>query len=118
MPNRVLIICSDLFFSTQLRAGVESAGAEAVVEMQAGRAPQRLSDSRFGHVIVDLETPALDLPGLLEALPEETRPVVIAFGPHVHEQRLQAARDAGCDIVASRGQIATSIPRLLQNHHT
>jgi hypothetical protein len=29
----------------------------------------------------------------------------VAFGPHVHLQRLQAARQAGCQQVLSRGQL-------------
>jgi hypothetical protein len=29
---------------------------------------------------------------------------VVAFGPHVHEERLAAARNAGCDEVVSRGE--------------
>jgi hypothetical protein len=29
---------------------------------------------------------------------------IVAFGPHVHEAKLAAARSAGCDEVISRGR--------------
>ena len=39
---------------------------------------------------------------------------VVAFGPHVHEQRLAAARDAGCDLVVSRGQFFSQLETILK----
>jgi DNA-binding NarL/FixJ family response regulator len=57
-------------------------------------------------VILDLATPKLDLaslvPHLRDLLPPTAR--VIAFGSHVHELLLEAARQAGCDEVLSRGR--------------
>jgi hypothetical protein len=47
----------------------------------------------------------------LKAAPN--RPRVIAFGPHVHEERLQAARKAGCDEVVSRGQFFAQVEGML-----
>jgi hypothetical protein len=38
---------------------------------------------------------------------------VIAFGPHVHEDRLAAARAAGCDSVLSRGQFFSQAENVL-----
>ncbi len=56
-------------------------------------------------VILDLAAPQLDVASIvaeLRALPSPPR--IIAFGPHVHANRLAEARDAGCERVLSRGQ--------------
>jgi len=38
---------------------------------------------------------------------------IIAFGPHVHGDKLQAARDAGCTQVLTRGQFHASVAKLV-----
>jgi CheY-like chemotaxis protein len=56
-------------------------------------------------VIVDLTTASLDVAGLVEQLKQGNLvPSIVAFGPHVHEAALAAAREAGCDAVLTRGQ--------------
>ncbi len=109
MDQRVLIICGDLFFLTQLRAEAERAGATVVAEMQTSRGIEQARAGDFRWVIVDLEAAGLDVPALLAQLPQENRPQVVAFGPHVQVQRLEAARKAGCNQVVSRGRIASSL---------
>jgi CheY-like chemotaxis protein len=39
---------------------------------------------------------------------------IVAVGPHVHEARLAAARDAGCDEVLTRGQFNAQMDAILQ----
>jgi len=39
---------------------------------------------------------------------------VVAFGPHVHEERLAAAREAGCDEVLSRGEFFARVNAIVQ----
>jgi CheY-like chemotaxis protein len=111
--RRVLLVCGDLFFSTQLRSSAEQASAHVELELQGSHAALRAATGRYDVVIVDLESPGLDIGRLMSSLPDLDRPRVIAFGPHVQEQRLAAARAAGCDHVVSRGQIARGIAELL-----
>ena len=56
-------------------------------------------------LVIDLATPSLDVLSLMEKLRSAiaTPPRVIAFGPHVHTDKLAAAEEAGCE-VTSRGQ--------------
>lgn len=67
-------------------------------------------------LIVDLSMPSLDLASMVNQLKSDegsgTR--VVAFGPHVHEQRLAAAREAGCDLVVSRGQFFSQLETFLK----
>jgi hypothetical protein len=106
--GRVLVVCSDLFFSTQVAGMVRAAGFEAVLEMQPARAQGMLGTGCWAGVVADVETAGLDLPGLITALGEPPRPRVVAFGPHVHTAKLDAARDAGCDAILTRGQISSN----------
>jgi DNA-binding NtrC family response regulator len=57
-------------------------------------------------VAVDLGTAGIDVPALVQRLKGRTEnvPAIVAYGPHVHEAALEAAKEAGCDAVVSRGQ--------------
>jgi DNA-binding NarL/FixJ family response regulator len=67
-------------------------------------------------LIVDLSMPSLNLAGLVNQLKtsESSGARIVAFGPHVHEQRLAAAREAGCDLVVSRGQFFSQLETILK----
>jgi len=66
-------------------------------------------------VLVDLTAPALDIAALVvEMKALDPRPTIVAFGPHVHEALLAAARAAGCDQVASRGQFFAQLDGILR----
>ena len=61
-------------------------------------------------LVVDLSLPGLDIPNVVK----QAVVPVIACGPHVHEARLADARQAGCDLVVSRGQWDRDAERLCQ----
>jgi hypothetical protein len=112
--GRVLIVCNDLFFGTQIAGLVREAGFDPSPETMAARAFGQLQDPSVIGVVLDLETPGVDPAAWVTALPPESRPTVVAFGPHVHKVKLDAARDAGCDAVFTRGQSASSSTVLKQ----
>jgi CheY-like chemotaxis protein len=95
--------------ATRLGQVVRSASgeAQAVAFCEAERAKT---------VIVDLSMPALDVASLVTQLKsiEGSNIHMVAFGPHVHEQRLAAAREAGCDLVVSRGQFFLQLESILR----
>lgn len=66
-------------------------------------------------LLVDLAMPRVDLAAIVAELKAnaERQTRVVAFGPHVHEDRLAAAREAGCDAVMSRGQFFASVDALV-----
>jgi DNA-binding NarL/FixJ family response regulator len=112
---RVLLLCGDLFFSTQLRSAAQAQGVSIDVELQAPRAVERAASRGYQLIVVDLEFPNLDLAALLGELPAENRPQVLAFGPHVQTARLRAARDAGCDHVVPRSIAVETVAKLVGN---
>jgi hypothetical protein len=67
-------------------------------------------------VILDLSTAVVDVSALVSAATVDSAKVrkIIAFGPHVHAERLSAAREAGCDEVVSRGQFFAQVDTILQ----
>ena len=69
-------------------------------------------------LIIDLAAPQLDINSLVREIQskEFTPTRIIAFGPHVHEERLNAAREAGCDEVFSRGQFFAQIDMILARY--
>jgi DNA-binding NarL/FixJ family response regulator len=73
------------------------------------------SDEPTGFVLVDLGMPGLEIGPVVRSLKNAipAPPKVVAFGPHVHEDRLAAAREAGCDEVVSRGQFFSQLESIL-----
>ena len=72
-------------------------------------------------VIVDLATPGFDVGVARRAIEGVARirvPAIVAFGPHVHEASLEAARAAGCDEVLSRGQFLSQADAIIARHAT
>jgi len=114
-PPRVLLLCGDLFFSTQLRSAAQAQGVSVDVELQAARAVERAASGGYRVIVVDLEFTGLDLASLIGGLATDHRPHVVAFGPHVQAARLRAARDAGCDTVVPRSIAVETVSKLVSN---
>ncbi|MCH2590865.1 MAG: hypothetical protein MK004_20520 [Planctomycetales bacterium] len=118
MPVDVVFLSDDLMFAPRVSGAVLSAGwtLREVGTPAAAIASTETDTPRL--LIVDLETTALDIQGLLSNLPDASRPSVLAFGPHVQHQRLDAAREAGCNMVVSRGRFSSDLPALLSEFLT
>jgi DNA-binding response OmpR family regulator len=118
MPVDVVFLSDDLMFAPRVSGAVLAAGwtLREVGTPTAAIASTETDTPRL--LIVDLETTALDIQGLLSNLPDASRPSVLAFGPHVHHQRLDAAREAGCTMVVSRGRFSSDLPALLSEFLT
>ncbi|HEX4150006.1 MAG TPA: hypothetical protein VHY20_13500 [Pirellulales bacterium] len=118
---RALLASSDLSI-VSLASG---AAGRNRVELQVAMSPAALAaaieSQPFDLAIFDLSMPALDIARAIESLrgrpaaslPGASLPGVplrtVAFGPHVQEALLAAARSAGCDRVLSRGQFHSQI---------
>ncbi len=106
-------------FTTDLMCSSRLAGAAAAVgaELRVAMSPAELVAQAAGKalVILDLESPGAEpgvlLPQLRSLAPPPAK--VIAFGPHVHAATLQAARDASCDEVLTRGQFYAQLNAIL-----
>jgi len=65
---------------------------------------------------VDLQLPGLDIAAFVQSVRQikAAEVTIIACGPHVHEQRLRQAQEAGCDRVVTRGQFDRDAQAILQ----
>lgn len=118
MPTEVkphgLYIGRDLFFSSKVTGTARQLGWEMEVAANISDAVASCENGAYRCLFFDLEMPQSDLVHLMDNLPEENRPVVIAFGAHVHTERLEAARAAGCDQVMPRSRFSSELPELLR----
>ena len=122
----VLLLSSDLTVTSMVEGAARQSGLalasfgnstalrDRAKEILGGAKPAALHPSA-PLVIVDLSTTNLDVAALVKSLAElaDEPPAVWAFGPHVHENRLEAARRAGCQLVLTRGQFHAQIAQRL-----
>ena len=111
----VILVTHDLAVISQVDAAVARIGAVARAVSSVADAAQRCVEERAGLIVIDLGMPSLDVKTLVERVKAATTtpPRFVAFGPHVHGERLAAARDAGCDAVISRGQFFAQLDAVL-----
>ncbi len=112
-PPAILFLTRDLFFLSRVTGTAQILGLTVQVVGRADEAVRRLAADAYRGLLVDLADQELDVAQLMAALPPQGRPRVIAFGPHVATSRLDAARQAGCDVVLPRSRFTTELPTLL-----
>jgi CheY-like chemotaxis protein len=113
----IIFLTTDLLFSSRVagaaaRAGLKlrTAASQATLLELAGAAEAN------PIVLLDLNSPGVaptDVVPALRALPNPPR-AIIAYGPHVQEDRLAAAKAAGCDEVLTRGQFNATMDDVLR----
>lgn len=112
----ILLLTKDLFFVPTLQTAAEQCGTEIVTALRFESAKvDALQSDSVSAWIIDLSSLAVEdlarvVAGLRERFP---RAKSIAFGPHVQERRLDAAREAGCSQVLTRGQLNSQVQRLM-----
>ncbi len=109
-----LALISDLAMQSQAAAAAQRAGTELDVALTADALIAKAEATGPMLVILDLSHPGLDVAATLARLKPllSEGAVTIAFGPHVHRERLEAARAAGCDRVLSRGEFHARMEEL------
>jgi AmiR/NasT family two-component response regulator len=114
---QVILVTSDLTVISRVDAAAARIGAK--VSSAAGTDAEvvaRSMEVEADMVVIDLSAP-LDVKSLVEQIraAKTNPPRFVAFGPHVHVERLQSARDAGCDSVLSRGQFLSQVDSVLNS---
>ncbi|MGD2162916.1 MAG: DUF309 domain-containing protein [Anaerolineales bacterium] len=77
---------------------------------------RHLTERRPALIIVDLNSKALPWPRWIQVIKTSaaTRRIpILAFGPHLQEEDLFKAREAGAEVVVSRGKFQTSLTSLI-----
>lgn len=107
---RVLLVTTDLMIASHVEGAAKRQAAQLEIVSHSAATP-RLQQEAFDLIAVDLGGTSVELQPLREHCPKETE--LVAFGPHVHKAKLDAARDAGFDIVLSRGEFHARVDQLL-----
>lgn len=118
----VLFISAELMFVSRVSGVASSLGTQLHTALSGAKGEEMLATVRPSIVVVDLSAPGVDIEKLMTSVRAMAQadvasassvPKVVAFAPHVHEQKLAAAKAAGCDAVLSRGQFDRSITDVL-----
>ncbi|MGD9637375.1 MAG: hypothetical protein AB7G28_00280 [Pirellulales bacterium] len=111
----VVLISRDLMGASRVEAAARSAGVAYRMVGSVDAAVGASSAMTTPLVIVDLAMTGIDVSALVDRLkgPGEVGTTILAFGPHVHEALLHAARDAGCDQVLTRGQFMSQLDAII-----
>ena len=105
--SRVVFLSGDLMFASRVRGAAEAHDWDFQFSASL---PEDCED--VGCVILDLATRS----GLTDSIVSDCQnrcpeAKLIAFGPHVHTERLDAARRAGISTVMTRGQFDQQISK-------
>lgn len=113
---RAVLLCADLWFASRVEAAAARVGMPLEIRMSVELLFASLDRQPARLLILDLSS-GVD-PRQVAPLAREKSPgmSLVAFGPHVQEERLAAARDAGCDLVLSRGQFQAQLDELLTRY--
>lgn len=104
---KCMIWSRDLMFSSQATASAGQAGMALSTIASAGDVEEE------SLVILDLSMPGLDVANAIAEC-DARNARVIAVGPHVHGEKLEAARDAGAYRVLTKGQAHRELGAVLQ----
>jgi len=113
--SHVIALVDDLMFLSRIREAARGTGAD--VRPVRGAADV-VAGARDGGRLVLVDADSSRLPwaqavGALRSEPSLASLPVVAFLSHVHADRAEAARAAGCTRVLSRGAFVQELPRLL-----
>lgn len=99
--HSVIMLSGDLMFASRVKSAAQNAG----LQFQLGGALPAGDLAAVRYVILDLSTRG----GMSSAIAGQCaercpNARLIAYGPHVHVEKLQAAREAGIGMVITNGQ--------------
>jgi CheY-like chemotaxis protein len=115
----ILLLSADLLFSSRVAGAAERLGSklqtvgtpDALLEALAAADPWSL-------VLLDLNTFGWSISEWVTRMREAPQPprAIVAYGPHVHTQRLDEATAAGCDAVLTRGHFNAQMDAVLAEY--
>ena len=110
----VIHFSKDLLFCSRVGTIADDLGVAVQTVLSRSQLETALAEHDVRGILVDLETPDFNTADVSTWKAERPELRVIAYGPHVHTDRLVAAQDAGCDAVLSRGQFDQSARGILE----
>jgi CheY-like chemotaxis protein len=106
------LLSDDLIFTSRIVGTAAAAGLTVQVACSQAQLANLLAAETPRCLLLDLHNPGLAIAELIAGLPQP-RPFVVGYGSHVAVATLQAARDAGCDLVLPRSKFVEQLPTSL-----
>lgn len=115
VPLTILVAGDDLLFEARIASAVTLLGHRAAVVRTASAFHNALRE-RPDAVIVNLasQMDAIEAVRRAKADPATRTIRVLGFCGHADAARRRAAQEAGCDRVATNGEVSSNLPRLLE----
>ncbi len=111
-----LYLTTDLMFSSRVEGAAAAAGVKLADYGMVDKLLEAAQETPPRVVVVDLDAPKLDMASFVSQLKAlDPAPAVVAYGSHVHVDKLEAAQNAGCDAVLTRGQFNSQMGQVLQH---
>ena len=109
-----ILLCDDLIFTSRIVGTATALGATLRSAKTLAQLRGFFLQGLPRCVILDLNTPGLDIDALLQEIVAITpRPFVVGYGSHVDAATLKRARDAGCDVVWPRSKFVEDLARAM-----
>jgi CheY-like chemotaxis protein len=112
----VLAVVDDLLFSSKIRAVADQAGRAVTFVRSRVSVLTEIRTRSARLIILDLDRTALDPMGTIREIKAHrdlSHVVVVGFVSHVHTETIEAARQAGIDLVLARSAFVAKLPELL-----
>ena len=112
-PSPVHALLDDLFFRARIESTAEAAGIPLFVSRSLSQLVERMDAEGGVAVLVDLGLPSAA--EAIAALKGRAAPLaVVAWGSHVDQDAMDAARGAGADRVLPRSAFTRRLPDILR----
>ena len=108
-----LFLSSDLMFGPRVSHAAKMHGSQLKIVLTPGKLEVELGQANYDLVILDLSCSLFEPNAVIELLASSRQQIrTIAFGPHVQEEKLAAALEAGFDNVMTNGQFNQSFAQI------
>ena len=113
----IVFLTKDLMIQGQANAAARRTGAMVKAVGNVDTVIQELENEANALLLVDLQTPGLDVDYLIERLSAMVlAPRAIAYAQHVYEDLLQQAQSDAFETVLTRGQFTRDLPEIIAGH--
>jgi len=107
---------NDLMLSSSTRAAAAQSGTPIQFSRSLDELATAIQAGQLTKVLVDLQTPGLDLTRLQQLVAQPGLPPVVMYAQHVNEDLLNFASALPGVSVMTRGQFSRSVPQLVSGN--
>ncbi len=104
----------DLAWAVRIKSTAESLGISARPARNSSMLQNLMADPNLRALIVDLDDPDIALELIRQARVQSSPIQILAYGPHIARDALDAARAAGADSVLPRGAFHANLIDILK----